>query len=301
MAGKQRSGSRSSSRNSAPKYPRGARVGATLREIIADELVRIDDERLSLVSITGIDVDPELNRAIVFFDSLDGEDGDEAILEALGEHRIRLQSSIAKQIRAKKTPILDFRPDLVIRSAERIDAILRSDRDRLERRGGRRAGFRHPTARTSPARRDRARSHLMARRRPATTHGLAIVDKPAGVTSHDVVGMLRRRFGERQVGHGGTLDPDATGVLVVAVGMTTRLLRFVETNAEGVRRRSRARHGDEHARRRGRGDGDVRHDRGDRRRRPTAGGGPPDRADPADPADGVGDPGRRQAPPRTGP
>ena len=68
----------------------------------------------------------------------------------------------------------------------------------------------------------------MARRRPASTHGLAIVDKPVGVTSHDVVGMLRRRFGERQVGHGGTLDPDATGVLVVAVGMTTRLLRFVE-------------------------------------------------------------------------
>ena len=67
----------------------------------------------------------------------------------------------------------------------------------------------------------------MARRRPATTHGVAVVDKPAGVTSHDVVGMLRRRFGERQVGHAGTLDPDATGVLVVAVGMATRLLRFV--------------------------------------------------------------------------
>jgi tRNA pseudouridine55 synthase len=68
----------------------------------------------------------------------------------------------------------------------------------------------------------------MARRKPASTHGLAVVDKPAGVTSHDVVGMLRRRFGERQVGHAGTLDPDATGVLVVAVGMATRLLRFVE-------------------------------------------------------------------------
>ncbi len=68
----------------------------------------------------------------------------------------------------------------------------------------------------------------MARRRPATTHGVAIVDKPAGVTSHDVVGMLRKRFDERQVGHGGTLDPSATGVLVVAVGMATRLLRFVE-------------------------------------------------------------------------
>ena len=67
----------------------------------------------------------------------------------------------------------------------------------------------------------------MARRRPPTTHGLAVVDKPAGVTSHDVVGMLRRRFGERQVGHAGTLDPDATGVLLVGVGRATRLLRFL--------------------------------------------------------------------------
>ena len=68
----------------------------------------------------------------------------------------------------------------------------------------------------------------MTRRKPAATHGLCVVDKPSGVTSHDVVGILRRRFGERQVGHAGTLDPDATGVLVVAVGMSTRLLRFVE-------------------------------------------------------------------------
>ncbi|HEY5662571.1 MAG TPA: tRNA pseudouridine(55) synthase TruB [Ilumatobacter sp.] len=68
----------------------------------------------------------------------------------------------------------------------------------------------------------------MARRRPATVHGLCVVDKPAGITSHDVVAMLRRRFAERQIGHAGTLDPDATGVLVVAVGMTTKLLRFIE-------------------------------------------------------------------------
>ena len=69
----------------------------------------------------------------------------------------------------------------------------------------------------------------MAKKRgEATTHGVCVVDKPAGVTSHDVVGMLRKRFHERQVGHAGTLDPDATGVLVVAVGMATRLLRFVE-------------------------------------------------------------------------
>jgi ribosome-binding factor A len=108
-------------------------VGATLQEIIAEELVRIDDERLTFVTVTGIDVDPELNRAIVFFDSLTDEEGDEEILEAFGQHRIRLQASIAKQIRAKKTPILDFRPDMAIRSAARIDEILRSDQARFER------------------------------------------------------------------------------------------------------------------------------------------------------------------------
>jgi tRNA pseudouridine55 synthase len=67
----------------------------------------------------------------------------------------------------------------------------------------------------------------MARRRPPTVHGLAIVDKPAGVTSHDVVNQLRRRFDERRIGHAGTLDPDATGLLLVGVGSVTRLLRFL--------------------------------------------------------------------------
>lgn len=67
----------------------------------------------------------------------------------------------------------------------------------------------------------------MGRRRPPTVHGVTVVDKPAGMTSHDVVSRLRRRFGERRVGHAGTLDPDATGVLVVALGHATRLLRFV--------------------------------------------------------------------------
>jgi tRNA pseudouridine55 synthase len=67
----------------------------------------------------------------------------------------------------------------------------------------------------------------MARRKPATIHGLAVVDKPAGVTSHDVVAVLRRRLGERRVGHAGTLDPDATGVLLAGVGNVTRLLRFL--------------------------------------------------------------------------
>jgi tRNA pseudouridine55 synthase len=54
--------------------------------------------------------------------------------------------------------------------------------------------------------------------------GLLVVDKPAGWTSHDVVGRVRRLAGTRKVGHAGTLDPMATGVLVLGIGRATRLL-----------------------------------------------------------------------------
>lgn len=60
-----------------------------------------------------------------------------------------------------------------------------------------------------------------------TVEGLVVVDKPAGMTSHDVVARLRRIYGLRRVGHAGTLDPDATGVLLVGLGRATRLLRFL--------------------------------------------------------------------------
>jgi tRNA pseudouridine55 synthase len=56
------------------------------------------------------------------------------------------------------------------------------------------------------------------------TDGLVVVDKPAGWTSHDVVARLRRLAGTRRVGHAGTLDPMATGVLVIGIGQATRLL-----------------------------------------------------------------------------
>jgi tRNA pseudouridine55 synthase len=58
-------------------------------------------------------------------------------------------------------------------------------------------------------------------------HGVAVVDKPAGWTSHDVVAKSRGVLGTRKVGHSGTLDPDATGILVLGVGKATRLLRFL--------------------------------------------------------------------------
>lgn len=58
--------------------------------------------------------------------------------------------------------------------------------------------------------------------------GLLLVDKPAGVTSHDVVNAARRALGEKRIGHGGTLDPFATGLLVLLVGRATRLLQWVQ-------------------------------------------------------------------------
>jgi tRNA pseudouridine55 synthase len=64
-------------------------------------------------------------------------------------------------------------------------------------------------------------------RRPTAADGLVVVDKPAGWTSHDVVARMRRIAGTRKVGHAGTLDPMATGVLVLGIGRATRLLTYV--------------------------------------------------------------------------
>ena len=67
------------------------------------------------------------------------------------------------------------------------------------------------------------------------TDGLVVVDKPAGWTSHDVVARLRKIYGQRRVGHAGTLDPDATGVLLVGLGRVTRLLRFLQAAGKTYR------------------------------------------------------------------
>jgi len=66
-----------------------------------------------------------------------------------------------------------------------------------------------------------------------TSNGLLLIDKPQGLTSHDVVARVRKILGEKRVGHAGTLDPMATGLLVLALGPSTRLLRF----AQGERKR----------------------------------------------------------------
>ena len=61
----------------------------------------------------------------------------------------------------------------------------------------------------------------------STAHGFVIIDKPAGITSHDVVARLRRVMGTKRVGHAGTLDPMATGVLVLGINNATKFLQFI--------------------------------------------------------------------------
>ena len=109
------------------QYPRTARVNELVREILGDALERVDDDRLQLVTVTHVHVDPDLRHATVEFSSL-GEGEDEA-LEALTEHRIKLQSEIARQARLKRTPELRFVLDTFIARAARIEDLLREDRD----------------------------------------------------------------------------------------------------------------------------------------------------------------------------
>ena len=59
-------------------------------------------------------------------------------------------------------------------------------------------------------------------------NGILIIDKPAGITSHDVVSRVRRILKTKRVGHTGTLDPFATGVMVILVGQATRLAQFLD-------------------------------------------------------------------------
>jgi ribosome-binding factor A len=115
-------------RHQTPRqYPRTARVNELCREILADELERLDDDRLVLVTITHVAVDPDLRHATVEFSSL-GEAEDEA-LEGLAEHRTRLQSAIARQARLKRTPELRFTVDTFIARSARIEELLREEHD----------------------------------------------------------------------------------------------------------------------------------------------------------------------------
>ena len=122
----------------ARDYPRTARLNHLVHEIVAEELERLDDDRLGFFTVVAVEVEPDMRRATVWYTSLsEGDDpdapgagtaqvgGGHAVVAALADHRPRLQSAIARQAHLKRTPELIFRPDTVIRQAERLEQILR--------------------------------------------------------------------------------------------------------------------------------------------------------------------------------
>jgi ribosome-binding factor A len=117
-----RRGRRSGSPTGSHRYPRTARVNHLLQQVLADEMERIasDDPRQALLTVTGVEVDPDLRHATVWLGSLGGE-----VAEALAEARARLQAAIARQVRLKRTPLLTFSADPAIEAASRIESIIR--------------------------------------------------------------------------------------------------------------------------------------------------------------------------------
>jgi ribosome-binding factor A len=114
------------------KYPRTARVNESLQEVLAEELERLSDPRLELVTITGVDVTRDLSRAKVFYSTLGVETtaadperlaaDAEAGLNAAGPH---LRAVVGRQLRLRQVPALVFAVDSGIVRGQRIEQILR--------------------------------------------------------------------------------------------------------------------------------------------------------------------------------
>lgn len=111
------------------RYPRVVRVNELLREVLAEELERLSDtdERLRLLTVTAVIAEPDLRHATVLFAALEAP-ADAALAEA----RVKLQATIASQVRLKRTPLLAFAADPAVVQGSRIEEILR----RVARRAG---------------------------------------------------------------------------------------------------------------------------------------------------------------------
>ena len=111
----------------APRdYPRTARLNTLVQQIVAEELERIDDERLAFVNVTSVVVDGDLGRAVVYFDHGRDDADLEEIEAAFAALRPRLQRAVGSQTSFKRTPELRFEVDDVLRGARHIEDVLRN-------------------------------------------------------------------------------------------------------------------------------------------------------------------------------
>jgi ribosome-binding factor A len=111
-------------KQSPRKYPRSARVNEVVLEALADELERMNDPRLSMVTITGVDVAPDLRQARVYYAALGRSDpAVDAALRAAAPH---LRAVLGREVRLKYLPRLEFHLDPAIEQGQRVEDILRS-------------------------------------------------------------------------------------------------------------------------------------------------------------------------------
>ena len=103
-------------------YARTARVNEVLRQVLAEELERMEglDDRLGMLTITAVECEPDLRHATVLMSSLTEEEE-----QALASVRVRLQSAVSHQVRLKRTPQLRFAADPAVAAGQRIEDILR--------------------------------------------------------------------------------------------------------------------------------------------------------------------------------
>jgi ribosome-binding factor A len=99
-----------------------------MHAVVAESIERNGDDRLALVTVTGVHVDPDLRHAVVFYATRG--DADEDVAEALEEARVTVQSVIAREVRMKRTPQLRFERDPAMDAGWRIEEILKAARVR---------------------------------------------------------------------------------------------------------------------------------------------------------------------------
>lgn len=97
-----------------------------MQAVVADSLERNDDDRLGMVTVTGVHVDPDLRHAVVFYATRGGSDDVE---EALDEARVAVQRDIGREVRMKRTPQLRFERDPAMDAGWRIEEILKRQRE----------------------------------------------------------------------------------------------------------------------------------------------------------------------------
>lgn len=116
-------------------YPRAVRVAEVVREVIAEELERLSDPRLGLVTLSGVEVSPDLHHARAFYSVLTEDDPEEERAEAAAALRAaapRLRGTLGKQVRLKYLPEVEFIEDPALVEGRRIEEILQH----LHTRGG---------------------------------------------------------------------------------------------------------------------------------------------------------------------